>query len=459
MKGIDTMRGINFKFNRKGMFICMVIISFLCIYIYNVFTPLMMDDLSYAKAASEAHSFGDLVRQEHEQYINWTGRSVGHFILRCFLKGDKWIFNICNSIVFVALTLFMYYNVQNKKKWDIFVYVLINLLVWLFGVLFSQTVLWETGACNYLWGSTIILGYISLFRHCMKKNISARLQAVYSILLFILGIPAGWCNENTSGGCILILCIWTVFYLKENKKINAYMLFGIVGNLIGFLLMIMAPGNAVRGKYALEAEEHTGLLAIMSRWLKCSLAIQKNFFILIAICILTFVLIRLQKVSWQKSKNMIIFFVCFIAICYALVLTPEPMERAYFGAGIFLIVSCVQGIVDVLDDNIYIISVKLSAILICSLYFAFMYLECGADLVRIYRDSYERFAYIEEQKALGIDDITVPLLHPEFENKYSAAYISDLSADSSGYWINTTFAEYYGINSISAVPRDEWTEY
>ena len=79
--------------------------------------------------------------------------------------------------------------------------------------------------------------------------------------------------------------------------------------------------------------------------------------------------------------------------------------------------------------------------------------------MRIYRESSERFAYIEEQKAAGNMDITVPLLRPGFENKYSDAYNSDLSGEDSGYWVNVGYATYYGVNSISAVPREEWEEY
>ena len=44
----------------------------------------------------------------------------------------KWFFNICNSLAFVALSLFMYDNVERKKKYDTFVYLLIHLFLWIF---------------------------------------------------------------------------------------------------------------------------------------------------------------------------------------------------------------------------------------------------------------------------------------------------------------------------------------
>lgn len=444
----------NEKF-RRIVFIGMVIISFFMILIYNVFTPAMTDDLSYGKIVTGANSFLDLIRQERHQYATWTGRSVSHMILRSFLMGDKWLFNICNSLVFTALTLFMYYNIENKKKYDIFIYLLINLFLWTFSVSFAQTVLWETGACNYLWGSTIIMGYISAFRYCLKRNYRGNRQVAPAIGLFLLGILAGWCNENTSGGGILLILIWMGFYAWEHKKIRLWMVSGIAGNAIGFLFMTLAPGNANRKQFM--EEEHTGIVAMVSRWLKCNLAIRNHFFILLAICIVVFVIVRLQQAQWKKSRNMLIYLFIFIATCYALVLTPEPVARAYFGAGIFLMVGCIQGISDVSDKDLYLKALKISTTAIFALSFFFTYMESGANLMRIYRESSERFAYIEEQKAAGIMDITVPLLRPAFETKYSDAYNSELSEDSA-YWVNVAYATYYEVDSITAIPRTEWEE-
>ena len=55
-------------------------------------------------------------------------------------------------------------------------------------------------------------------------------------------------------------------------------------------------------------------------------------------------------------------------------------------------------------------------------------------------------------------DVTIPLLRPDFETVYSDAYNSDIQVES-GYWINIAYASYYGFDSVSGVPREEWTEY
>lgn len=441
---------------RKPVFFGLVAIAFLCVLIYNIFTPMLTDDLSYGSIVAQADSFWDLIRQEQAQYMAWTGRSVGGLLVRVTLMMGKWPFKLCNSIMYVLLTLFIYYNIERKKKYDAFVYLLVNLFLWFFAVSFAQTILWLTGSCHYLWGSTIIMGYLSAVRYCLTRDFSGVSQIAPAVGLFLSGLVAGWCNENTSGGCILMAGLWFLLYLIEKKRIRPWMIAGMVGNITGFLFMILAPGNSHR--MVVMEEEHTGWFAIVSRFLKCNLAIRNQFFVLLSICIIAFVLVRLQQTAWIKSKNMILFFFVAMATCYALILAPEPVVRAYFGAGIFLTVSSIQGIVDVSDKDLYLRALKLSATAIAALYFVFTYMDCGAHLMRIDREMKERFAYIEEQKAAGNMDITVALLRPAFENKYSDAYNSELSGEDSGYWVNVAYANYFGVNSISAVPREEWEE-
>ena len=141
--------------NRKIIFYIVVMISFATIFFYNYFTPLMSDELQFD--TSQYQSLADIFKAEYANYMSWNGRSVVQFIMRCFLLMPKWVFNICNSICFVVLMLLMYWNIGQRRKYDISVYILVNLMVWQFGVEFAQTILWVSGACNYLWGAAIIL--------------------------------------------------------------------------------------------------------------------------------------------------------------------------------------------------------------------------------------------------------------------------------------------------------------
>ena len=406
---------MNLEKKKKLLFLMAIIVSWLLIFIFNVLTPMMSDDLFYSREVQMAGNFAEVVQQEYQQYMTWSGRSVCHLILRCFLMGNKMVFNIFNSLVFVGLALLIYLNIEGRKKNDIPVYLLTNLLIWMFGVVFRQTVLWETGACNYLWGSAIILAFLTLYRSCLKKSDRLKKRVVWVVLLFITGIIAGWCNENTSGGGILMSLMLVVFWWydnRDNKKPAFYMVAGIVGQLTGFLFMIMAPGNVAR--VLVQEEEHTGLFALVSRFQKIILAIKNNFLILLIIILLLFIIVLYQKHNlknlWKDCRNGILWLIAFLATCFALILTPEPMPRAYFGAGIFLIIAVVQFFVYVKENEIIFRSLKTGMISVMCLIMFFTYMESGANLARIYREYHERDVYLTEQAENGVKDVTVPML-------------------------------------------------
>ena len=96
-------------------------------------------------------------------------------------------------------------------------------------------------------------------------------------------------------------------------------------------------------------------------------------------------------------------------------------------------------------------------VVIFGLVFAFNYLEDGANLARINRELGER-----EEYCLAVEDkeaaITVPMLRPDWENRFSAAYEMDISEEPT-YWINYFLSVHYGIGPMYGVPREEWTEY
>ena len=139
------------------------------IYAYNFLTPYMSDDYAYKIEVQQADSFFDLIKQQYGEYLSNSGRVIGQFNVRLSLVYSKQIFNVVNSLMFVALMGLIYANIKRKKKYDIFVLLLILTFLWRFTVDFGQTMLWICGACNYLWGSVIILGYVTFFRHLLGK--------------------------------------------------------------------------------------------------------------------------------------------------------------------------------------------------------------------------------------------------------------------------------------------------
>lgn len=453
--------------HRKQIFWLILAAAFVTIFAYNFLTPYLSDDYSYACEVRQAKSLWALLRQQYGEYLSNSGRVVGQFNVRLSLVFDKQVFNLVNSVMFVVLVLLIYGNIRRKKKYDIFVLLLIITFLWKFAVDFGQTMLWICGACNYLWGSVFILGFVTFYRYFLNHPERIKHSVLLATGAFFFGVLAGWCNENTSGGGILLVLLFGLnFWWAEKKQgrkgILPFMITGFIGMCCGFLGMISAPG--IRNRSAtMSVDEYTGIVGLLSRIYKVTISIRELFFAVIVITIIVLVLLVLQKklCGWRglRSNETVLFLVASAATCYALALAPTPMNRAYFGAGIFLFIACIQGIVDVADQELLIKAAKYSLVSILCVWLFFTYLDNLVNLARIYREENERIELILEEKADPNADgiVVVPKYREAFKNPYSVAHDSDMEDDKE-YWINLFYETYYDVGNITAIPREEWDE-
>jgi len=440
---------------RKRIFYLAVVISFVAIYVYNVLTPLVSDDL--ALDTSKFHTVWDILKDEYHNYMNWNGRSVLQFIMKCFLCGPKWFFNICNSACFVYVTLLIYWNIERRKRYDIVLFTLINLMLWHFGVAFGQTVLWMSGACNYLWGVMIILSMVTLYRYKLAHQDTIKYTKLLAVGMLILGVLSGWCNENTSGGGLLLVLVFFLIYYMQNKKIKPWMITGIAGMVIGLTVMVLAPGN--RARATLMSGENEGIMRYLGQFLKINQAVYTYMFIMLVIMVVILVYLYLKGEKLSQIYMPLIFAGAGIATAYALIVAPpDTMDRAYFGAVVFVTIACIQAIAYIPEKEVLFCTLKYAGVICFMAYMFFSYCENGANLMRIMREVEERDAYVEEQKAQGNYDLVVPMIRPQFDNKYTFIYLNDVEETSDG-WGSYLYKTYYGLDSIRGVPREEWTEY
>lgn len=453
--------------HRKKIFWAILAISFVSIYAYNLLTPYMSDDYFYKIEVQQADSFFNLLKQQYGEYLSNSGRVIGQFNVRLSLVFSKQIFNVVNSLMFVGLMCLIYANIRRKKKYDIFVLLLILTFLWRFAVDFGQTMLWICGACNYLWGSVIILGFVTFFRHLLGRAENIKHPALTAVGTYFFAVAAGWCNENTSGGGLLLVLFFGLNFWwdrrKEGRKaFYPFMGAAIFGMCCGLLGMISAPGVRNRS-HVMREGEYTGFVGLLSRVYKISMSVRDLFFIVLAIVAIVLVLLAVQRKlqGWRQVRRneSVLFLVSAIATCYALAIAPTTMNRAFFGAGVFLFVACIQGIVDVAEDEQAIRAAKYGLVSVLCLWLCFTYLENLVNLARIYREENERITILREEKADENGDgiVVLPKLREAFENPYSNMHASDLDEDN-GYWINLFYEVYYDVGNISAIPREEWDE-
>lgn len=502
----------------KRRFFLILFLSFAAILIFNVFTPMLSDDYAYAMEVQKAGSVADLFRQEFHQYMTWNGRSVVHLLLRIFLYLPGPVFKVANSLAFVFLSYLMTRLIAPERKHDCYVLLMVQMGLWLYAVDFSETILWEDGACNYLWGALFILLFMVLERELLiqeeaidsvrepeplaakperktKKSKKGHSMFWMAAGMFLLGLIAGWCNENTSGGCLLYLLLLALWRGKESRRQAACStesqgkasgtreslkaasgtresgakknrlfgvpipyLAGILGNVLGLAVMVLSPGGRLRASYA-EEENYQGFLGILARVQKITLTVHQYFGLLLAVSLVCLILLALQNKK-AACRKMALYLFVFAATSYALAATRQTQARAFFGAGLFLLIAVITGIREVMhsgtgENRLLLRAAGWSILAVLLLRFFFTYVEEGTNLARIWRDETNRIAYIKEQKEAGAEDITVPLVHTDFYNSYSAMEKMEMT-DDPGYWINIFYEEYYGISSIRAIPYDDW---
>lgn len=466
--------------NRKKLFVLVPILTYVCIFAYIFLTPYLSDDFAYMMEMRDtgAKTVGDVARLAFDEYFLHGGRLVHYFTFRIFLFiPTKMVFNIVASAIFVVLGLLIYANISKKKKYDIGVIMLIYLMIWLFCVRPGQTVVWLTGSVVYLFATTYILGSLTLFRYMMSHE-KVNHPIIISICLFLLCLIAGNVSENNSGAAILLLVIFTINKYVDDKKnfsatftlkkfVKPYMIVAFVGYIAGFLTLVLSPGAHVRASSA-AVNDYKGIVGLLSHFYKISVSLRDLFLPMFIVIAILFVILAIkgQFKSFKdvRTNTAVLYLIAVFAGSYALIVIPLPELRAFFGASVFLIlvmVELLQLTITMIQDNEksqIMFVVKYSAIAIFCMIFFFTYLENLVNLARIYREKNEQFSILEDAVANGNTSyVEIPQLHEPFDNKYTIAYYPQLDEDPS-FWLNTFYEGWFGIDEISAIPRDIWDE-
>lgn len=441
---------------RNNKKILVLISAYVIMVVLNFLTPLIADDIEYMYKTS---SFSSILHDEYTQYMTWTGRSVVHIIARLFLLMPKTVFNLVNPLIYVLLTLLIYkMTTKDNTTFYSFKYFLINVFLWLFVPAFGQTILWETGAANYLWGGIIVVSFLFLYHRYYEKEQELSFNPIVnSILLLILGILAGWCNENTSGGMILIVLGYLYFYYQKKKPLRLWMFTGLLGAIFGLFMMVTAPGNAVRATYfarsqwSLPRKLYSGVFSITKTLYENSLAL----FVLMAVLIVLGIFFSKHK-EWLRLSYIYLF--AGIATIYVLSLSPAGLDwgRSFFGGVLFIIMAMAFEWPDkVLKSTQGAFYGVISGVLITQFLFTF---ALGVnDIALSYREINQQYHYVREQKKQGnlnpvIANFTI--YNQTGHTAYSGG-LSHVKTDITKQ-VNRANAKYFGLESIHSVPKEAW---
>lgn len=427
--------------NQKKIFLVLIFASML---ILNFLTPLLADDYSYGLNLNEKRiaSIMDIFDYQVWHYFNWGGRTVAHTLAQILLVFPKAVFNILNSFIYTALIYLIYlhgcFNKDNKD--NSYMLLLIHLLLWFTIPVFGQSFIWLVGSCNYLWTTVIILYFLWLYR---RNTLS---EKWYNLLfMFILGLLAGWTNENTSAGLIIILVFSLIINKVETKKfeLSKTRLFGIIGTLAGFIIMICAPGNYIRSA---EFKDDT---FIIIKIIKRTLDITNNLEnIILPLLIVIIILISLKIYHKKKiEKETYTFILGGFAAIYAMVLSPTFPERAWTGAIIFFVIAIIILVYDLDTINRIYKFILVDFCIILSIIYVSQYMDLARNINYLRNTWNYRVDVINESDK----DKMFEFYKYETYNPRNPVYgLDDIGYDPNA-WPNGSISKYYGIKGIKAI--------
>lgn len=427
--------------NQKKIFLVLIFASML---ILTFLTPLLADDYSYGLNLNgkRISSIIDIFDYQIWHYFNWGGRTIAHTLAQTFLILPKAIFNVLNSFIYTVLIYLIYLHgkLNRKDKEQPYILLLIHLLLWFIIPVFGQSFIWLIGSCNYLWTTVIILYFLWLYR---KNSLS---EKWYNLLfMFILGLLAGWTNENTSAGLIIILVFSLIINKVETRKfkLSKTRLFGIIGTLAGFVIMICAPGNYIRSA---EFKDDT---FIIIKIIKRAFDITNNLEnIIFPLLIVIIILISLKIYHKKKiEKEAYTFILGGFAAIYAMVLSPTFPERAWTGAIIFFVIAIAILIYDLDTINRLYKFILVDFCIILSIIYIGQYINTARDINYLRHTWNDRIDIINESNK---DKIFEFYKYETYNSKNPAYDLSDIGDDPE-VWPNNSISKYYGINGIKAI--------
>lgn len=319
----------------KGKMIIMLvlgIIMYCFILKLNLIFPYCNDDYIYMNiwnSNEPVMSISDVIRSQVMHYNEWGGRFVAHFIVQSLLILPSYIVDILNSLMFMFYIILIYlHSIGNKKEHSISLFCLIFFFIWFYQISFGEDILWTTGSGNYLWCTSIVLLFLLPYRINYGKS-SLNNNFWNALGLLVLGLIAGCTNENVGISVILVLVIYFIYFKINKYKVKYWMITGFIGFIVGYIILMLAPGNYLR--YENEVHEPLTLVRLLHNFIEFTSHLYRYIGSLIITSFFLLIIILSRK-TLNKGKKFLVFvytLLIFVSF-YALLPLGNISPRACF---------------------------------------------------------------------------------------------------------------------------------
>ena len=311
----------NFRRNRIVL-VCLVIMAVMSW--FCAMTPWISDDYAFSK--NEAGLWATQVKE----YLEWSGKFVGHYMARVLLSGPEWVHPVLTPVMFMLLVAggaLLALGVQWRERLYAWHLVVVAGLVWIALPAFGTVFFWRTGTGDY--GYSLVWATLFLVPYRMWAD-RADFRLPGGALFVFAGILAGWSNENVGMLAILTALSVAVFRWRASGRVHLWAIAGIAGAALGWSMMMAAPGNAIRlaavgGVEKIPLASMKALLRFVQFWSTEQIEMLPYFLVAL---LLAWMLRRrglLKPAAWIPA---VVFFLMAQASLAAFIASPSTPYRA-----------------------------------------------------------------------------------------------------------------------------------
>lgn len=272
------------------------------------------DDIIYKNAYHDIPSFFEWA---NEFLSVWGGRVIALGLCTIFLNININVYIFISAIVTVLLIYYTYKIINATEEKDtkilpILLLVVMSMFLCIFKPIFNDSVIWVTGAFNYLWPSAaLVVALVPFIQLYCNKDI----KKWQYILYFLATIFA--CNIEQTGAILAVFSTILMILTKLNKiKIPKLIIVNYILCILVFVLSLIAPGNYVR--YEAEVLRHFSnfdMCSMIDKFVIGSSLLLQNLVnnnVIIIVISALLLLSALQSKNKQKIMLSLIPFLYFI---------------------------------------------------------------------------------------------------------------------------------------------------
>ena len=441
------------------VFSVLLALIFSVILICNFNTPLVSDDYYYCYDFSTGERITNAFQiidsmKVHRYMVN--GKVIPHAFVQFFLMFPKSIFNILNSVVFVAEMVLIVFCSRKKekgiKKEDVLSLLLAFGLIWLFQPYFGEANLWLDGSVNYLWSSVLFFVFFMAYKNVFAEGCFSSKKWI-NVCFVIFCFFAGASHEIIGITALMLSAIALLSLLINKKKPDVWFFLSILMTLTGFLTVLLAPVEKTVKLIPLSPLENIEYFFWRTMgWMVMTNRLMPLFCIAVVLLLVANILHVERKVL---NEAVMLFFLSAVSY-FPFVFGTYLAGRSTALTTAILTMCCLLLIRAILSKKGKKMTILSYVMLGCITAVLVPYLVIGIrDANKGYRFSESNRELIVKNKEEGNLDVTVPDINRDGLSPYCVFFeLPYVSREEGKEWPNLFLAKYYGINSLHFNGKD-----